>query len=186
MDDFSDQPEADQAGAILTIDLGAIRENYRRLRTQLRGSSCAAVVKADGYGLGAVEIAKALQKDGCNAFFVAHAVEGQSLRRALGSDAQIFILNGIHPGAEDINAAQGLTAVANSAEQLAAWRDAARRRGGAPLPVAVQVDSGMSRLGMSSEDVAKIADDPNAFDGPRLASGDESPRLRRRTGQPCK
>jgi len=60
-----------------------------------------------------------------------------------------------------------LVAVANSAEQLIAWRQAAQRRGG-KLPVAVQVDSGMSRLGMSPVEVERVAADARAFDGLEL------------------
>lgn len=150
------------AGAVLTIDLDALRENYRRLKARLRGAACAAVVKADGYGLGAAVVASALREEGCRSFFVAHAAEGVSLRRALGDGPEIYVLNGIYPGAEDDCAEAGLTAVANSAAQLAAWRDAAQRLG-RRLPVAVQVDSGMSRLGMSAAEVEAVG--PDAFDG---------------------
>ena len=149
------------AGAVLTIDLDALRENYRRLKARLRGAACA-VVKADGYGLGAAVVASALLEEGCRSFFVAHAAEGVSLRRALGDSPEIYVLNGIYPGAEDDCAEAGLTAVANSAAQLAAWRDAAQRLG-RRLPVAVQVDSGMSRLGMSAAEVEAVG--PDAFDG---------------------
>ena len=150
------------AGAVLTIDLDALRENYRRLKARLHGAACAAVVKADGYGLGAAVVASALREEGCRSFFVAHAAEGVSLRRALGDSPEIYVLNGIYPGAEDDCAEAGLTAVANSAAQLAAWRDAAQRLG-RRLPVAVQVDSGMSRLGMSAAEVEAVG--PDAFDG---------------------
>lgn len=54
-------PSEATAGAILTIDLGAIRENYRRLQARLGAAQCAGVVKADGYGLGAAEVARALK-----------------------------------------------------------------------------------------------------------------------------
>ena len=158
----SRDPGPSRAGAVLTIDLGAIRENYRLLRDRLDGAECAGVVKADGYGLGAAEVAAALRKEGCNTFFVAQAAEGISLRQALGDGPGIFVLNGIHPGAEDDCAGAGLIAVANSAVQLAAWQAAARRRGQG-LPVAVQVDSGMSRLGMAQAEVESIGRE--AFDG---------------------
>ena len=68
MHDFPETPDSDQAGAILTIDLDAIRENYRRLRARLGNTACAAVVKADGYGLGAAQVALALRKEGCRTF----------------------------------------------------------------------------------------------------------------------
>lgn len=60
------------AGAVLTIDLGAVRENYRRLSAKLGNARCAGVVKADGYGLGAVPVAHSLMAEGCDTFFVAH------------------------------------------------------------------------------------------------------------------
>src|SRR5688572_31743545 len=111
---ISENVTVDQAGAILTVDLSAIRENYRLLRDRLGGTECAAVVKADGYGLGAAEVASALRKEGCSVFVVAQAAEGISLRQALGDGPDIYVLNGIHPGAEDDCAEAGLTAVANS------------------------------------------------------------------------
>ncbi len=151
-----------QAGAVLTVDLGAVRENYRRLRERLDGVECGSVVKADGYGLGASEVAVALLREGCRSFFVAHTAEGIGLRQAIGDRPDIHILNGVHPGAEDDCALAGLIAVANSAEQLSAWRAAARRLG-RRLPVTVQVDSGMSRLGMSADEAGSLG--PDAFDG---------------------
>lgn len=152
------------AGAILTIDLGAIRQNYRRLKARLGGARCAGVVKADGYGLGAAQVAAALAREGCDIFFVALLSEGIALRRSLGPVPAIHVLNGIAPGAEAEAAAAGLAAVINSVEQLVAWRTAARRTG-RKLPAAIQVDSGMSRLGMAAVEVAVVAGDPQAFEG---------------------
>lgn len=152
------------AGAVLTIDLGAICENYRRLKAQLGGVRCAGVVKADGYGLGASQVAAALLREGCEIFFVALLSEGIALRRSLGPGPAIFVLNGVPPGAEPDAAAADLSAVVNSLAQLAAWREMASRAG-RKLPAAIQVDSGMSRLGMPPRDVERIALDPHAFDG---------------------
>lgn len=150
------------AGAVLTIDLGAIRENYRRLKARLAGVRCAGVLKADGYGLGAAPVASALIKEGCDIFFVALLGEGIALREALGPGHDIFVLNGLPPGSESEALAAGLHPVINSAAQLTAWREVARateRR----LPAAIQVDSGMSRLGMPPAEVEALAKD--AFDG---------------------
>jgi alanine racemase len=158
------QPSLAAAGAILTVDLDAIREKYRRVKTQLGGTACAGVVKADGYGLGAAEVASALAKEGCDTFFVAHLDEGVRLRAVLGSKPAIYVLNGIMPGAEVEAVAAGLSAVVNSADQLAAWR-AAAKRAGMKLPAAIQVDSGMSRLGMAPGEVEAVAADAKAFDG---------------------
>ncbi|MGB3645492.1 MAG: alanine racemase [Mesorhizobium sp.] len=152
------------AGAVLTIDLDAVRENYRRLKARLGSSACAGVVKADGYGLGATEIATALRKEGCDTFFVAHVEEGVRLRAVLGNRPAIYILNGLPPGSEKEAVAAGLSAVINGSEQLVAWRDAARRAG-RRLPTAVQVDSGMARLGLSPAEVEAVAASADAFDG---------------------
>lgn len=157
------QPSLAAAGALLTIDLDAVRENYRRLKKLLGGAACAGVVKADGYGLGASEVARALAEEGCDTFFVAHVDEGVRLRAMLGQNPVIYVLNGITPGAEPEAVAAGLTAVVNSTEQLAAWHKAARRAG-RKLPAAVQVDSGMSRLGMAPAEVERVAASADAFE----------------------
>lgn len=152
------------AGAVLTIDLGALRENYRRLKARLGGMRCAAVVKADGYGLGAAPVARALLAEGCGSFFVAHVGEGIALREALGDGPAIHVLNGIPPGAEPEILSAGLIPVLNSIPELRAWR-AAAGAAGRKLPAALQLDSGMSRLGMPPEEVAALAADPRALDG---------------------
>jgi len=91
-------PEAARAGAILTIDLGALAENYRRLCTELGTVPCAAVVKADGYGLGLTRVAPALYRAGARRFFVAQLGEAITLRGAIPEAAEIFVLNGLAAG----------------------------------------------------------------------------------------
>ncbi|UCI20533.1 alanine racemase [Mesorhizobium sp. B2-1-8] len=162
-DDVAAVSEA-AAGAILTIDLGAIRENYRRLKARLGGARCAGVVKADGYGLGASQVASALAEEGCDTFFVALLAEGIALRKAIGAGPEIYVLNGLPPGSEPEAVASDLCAVVNSSAQLKAWR-AAAHRAGRKLPAAIQVDSGMSRLGMAPAEVEALARDGSAFDG---------------------
>ncbi|MBZ9736519.1 alanine racemase [Mesorhizobium sp. CA18] len=152
------------AGAILTIDLGAIRENYRRLKARLDGVRCAGVLKADGYGLGAAQVASALAKEGCGIFFVALLGEGIALRKAIGPGPDIFVLNGLPPDSEPEAAAAGLWPVINSAMQLKAWRETARGMGQS-LAAAIQVDSGMARLGMAPAEVEAVAGEIGAFDG---------------------
>lgn len=152
------------AGAILTIDLGAIRENYRRLKVRLKGARCAGVLKADGYGLGGAQVASALMKEGCDTFFVALLGEGLALRKAIGAGPDIFVLNGLPPGSEAEAVASDMIPVLNSTSQIEAWRRLARDAGRS-LPAAVQVDSGMARLGMPPADVEAIAREANAFDG---------------------
>ena len=152
------------AGAILTIDLGAIRANYRRLRERLGGVPCAAVVKADAYGLGAAKVGPALRDEGCEVFFVAHVSEGVELRDAVGDAPAIHVLNGVPSGAEGECAAASLTPVLNSREQAMDWSRHARRLA-RRLPATIQVDTGMSRLGMTPQDAAWLAADAEALSG---------------------
>lgn len=156
-----------QAGAVLTIDLGAIRANYRLLRARAEGADCGAAVKADAYGLGAVPVAKALAAEGCRHFFVAHLDEGIALRPHLPASADLFVLHGPLPGTEPEFVAQRLIPVLNSAEQVAGWRQAAKVEG-RRLPAVIQVDSGMSRLGLSPAEVDAWLDDPDYLRGIEL------------------
>ena len=142
-----------RAGAVLEIDLGAIRENYRILRAKARGG-CAAVVKADAYGLGATVVAPALHAEGARSFFVAHLDEALALQPALPVGTQILVLNGLPPGAEADCAAAGIVPVLNSLGQVDAWAAFARLKG-RTLPAAIQVDSGMSRMGLPEHDLAR-------------------------------
>jgi alanine racemase len=147
---------ARHAGATLTIDLGAIRANYRLLRGRLGGTACAAVVKADAYGLGAAVVAPALAAEGCRQFFVAHLDEALALRPLL-PEAEVFVLNGLPAGAEVDCAAHRVTPVLNSLAQVDAWAAHSRRLDRA-LPAALQVDSGMSRLGLSDAEIDALAE----------------------------
>ncbi|WEK44635.1 MAG: alanine racemase [Candidatus Sphingomonas colombiensis] len=142
----------------LTIDLGAIRANYHLLAERVAPAECAAVVKANAYGLGVAQVAPMLRDAGCRIFFVAQLAEAIALRDAIGADGAIFILNGLDPGCEALCAERGFLPVLNSASQVERWHDHARMRGEA-LPAALQVDSGMSRLGLDMETVSVLAAD---------------------------
>ena len=162
-----DRADPDAAGAVLTIDLGALTENYRLLRDRLGGADCAAVVKADAYGLGAARVAATLLRAGCRQFFVAHLQEGVALREALPAEAEVFVLNGLMPGAEALCLDAGLTPVLNSLSQLDAW-SALGRRVGRTLPAILQVDSGMARLGLAPVEVDRLVAEPARLDGVAL------------------
>jgi alanine racemase len=148
------------ASAVLTIDLEAISRNYRLLAERVGpGVTCAGVVKADAYGLGADRIAPVLYRAGCRAFFVAHLDEGLDLQTHLPRDVAIYVLNGLPHGGERVCADAGIIPVLNSREQYDAWTEQARARGRI-LPAVIQVDSGMSRLGMSPHEVAAVVEEP--------------------------
>ncbi|MDZ3830785.1 MAG: alanine racemase [Sphingopyxis sp.] len=142
----------------LRIDLGAIVQNYRMVAMRSAPATVGAVVKADAYGLGAVQVARTLREAGCRLFFVAHLDEALHLRTALSADDRIIILNGLPPGTEALCAASRFVPVLNSLDQARRWRDAADAAGRS-LPAVLQVDSGMSRLGLAPEDLAVLAGD---------------------------
>ncbi|QDZ00224.1 alanine racemase [Nitratireductor mangrovi] len=153
-----------RAGAILTVDLDAVVSNWRLLSKMTKPAECAAVVKADAYGLGAAEVGAALLAAGCKTFFVAHLGEGLDLRRAIGFNSRIFVLNGTPPGTEGEFLKSVLMPVVNTVGELAAWRTLATEAGRS-MPVALQLDTGMSRLGLSPGDVAVLAGEPALLAG---------------------
>lgn len=142
--------------AVLTIDLGALAANYRRLRELSAPAECAAVVKADAYGLGMAQAAPVLARAGCKTYFVATLAEGKELR-ALLPHAVIYVLSGLMPGTTAIYRAYDLRPVLNSAKELADWAAFCSAQGEA-LPCAVHIDSGMNRLGLSAREVEEVAD----------------------------
>jgi alanine racemase len=153
---------ADASTAVLTIELAAIAENYTRLAERARPARCGAAVKADAYGLGVAMVAPVLANAGCKHFFVATLDEGLALRRIL-PNAQIYILNGLPAGAADKVAAAKLIPVLATVEQVAAWGQYCRSAG--PEPAALIIDTGMSRLGLSEADMARLAAEPALTQG---------------------
>ncbi|MCM2293273.1 alanine racemase [Allorhizobium sp. BGMRC 0089] len=163
----------------LTIDLTALAENYRTLCRLAEPAETSAVVKADAYGLSATKVAPVLYAAGCRKFFVAHLKEAAALKPALPDDAQIFILNGLMPGGETYASAQGFIPVLNSLEQVANWQRTATMLG-KRLPALLQFDTGMSRLGLSPDEAARLAAHPELMQDidclyimSHLASADE-------------
>src|SRR3982751_3839746 len=89
-------PEANQAAAfaaatgVLTIDLDAIVANWRKLEKTAVPAECAGVVKANAYGCGAGQVARALANAGCKTFFVATLDEARVVRGAVPESAIIY------------------------------------------------------------------------------------------------
>jgi len=160
---------AARAGATLEIDLAAIAANWRRLRKAVgKGVRLGAVVKADGYGLGAARVAPALAKAGCKLFFVASLDEGLSLRRAVPR-AEIAVFEGLPRGSEEEFARARLLPVLNDLGQVDAWRRFAGR-GRARRGAMLHLDTGMQRLGLSRAETARLVDKPALLDGVALAA----------------
>ena len=168
----------DAQTAILTIDLAAIAANYRHLAEQVAPAACGAAVKADAYGLGAAMVAPVLQREGCRHFFVATVDEGLALRQIL-PHALIYILNGLPPGAAATLASADLIPVLCTFEQIEDWRKFCMTSG-LQKGAALQIDTGISRLGLTQADVVRLATDPRLLRGfplahvmSHLACGDE-------------
>ena len=160
-------PAAKQAGAILEIDLAALRANYQIIKKQSEPVECAAVLKADAYGLGVAQVAPVLAASGCRTFFVAHLCEGIGLRNVLGAAANIYVLNGPLPKTEDDFLAHDLIPVLNSPGQLEQWTQLAKERTQI-LPAGLHIDTGMSRLGLTAAEAKLVTNTPSYMDGIEL------------------
>jgi alanine racemase len=152
---FTAGPPAAEAGGVLTVDLAAIEANWRALLSRATPAECAAVLKADAYGCGLVEVGAHLTRAGCKTFFVADLDEARGLR-AVAPDAAIYVLNGLLPGTAAAFADARVRPVIGSLVELAEWDAYCSThawQGGAAL----HVDTGMNRLGISVEEAAALA-----------------------------
>ena len=129
----------------LRLDGDALVQNWRTLDRMSGTAACGAAVKANGYGLGAIEVARRLAEAGCRDFFVSNWQEAAELA-PLG--LTVSVLHGVRE--EDMPAAAAGFArpVLNTPTQVARWKAAG---GGA---CDVMVDTGMNRLGVSADDIA--------------------------------
>lgn len=137
----------------LSISLPAIVANWQWLRGKFTGNECAAVVKADAYGLGMVPVATALANAGCDTFFVATAEESLALRAAL-PDVRILVFHGVQEGEEFAFAAHRIIPVLNSLEQLARWKPIASQH--VQAVSALHIDTGMGRLGLQPSEFTTL------------------------------
>ena len=135
------------------IDLGALRHNAALLRRAAAGTPMAAVVKADAYGHGAVEVARALSGQ-CERFAVSLVEEGVELREA-GIAQPILVMGPSLAGGHRELCERGLTAVVSDPADLEALADIGRARG-RPVAIHLKVDTGMARLGIAADAVGAV------------------------------
>jgi alanine racemase len=160
--------EANQAAAlatatgVLTVDLDAIVANWRKLEKTAVPAECAAVIKADAYGCGIDPVATALAGAGCKTFFVATLDEARAARAALPS-AAIYVLDGFFQNCGDAFAKIDARPVIGDLNELAEW-DVFCRRSGWAGGVAIHIDTGINRLGLSVAEAQGII--------PRINAGD--------------
>jgi alanine racemase len=146
-----------RASAVLEIDLDGIVANWRSLAARAKPAGCAAVVKADAYGLGAAPVAGALAAAGCQLFFVATLDEGIALRGALPSWCEIAVFSGPSPGTAEEFVSYHLIPVLNEPGQIAEWTRIGVRPEG--VPAILHVDTGLARLGLSPREFEKHTGD---------------------------
>ena len=150
---------ATESQAELIIDLAALVANWRSLAARIAPAACAAVVKADAYGVGTEQASKALFEAGCRVFFVAQASEGVRVRAIVGADPVIYVLNGLIEGAGRLDpyAAHDLRPVLGSLEDLRLWSASGL---GGRIKAALHVDSGMNRLGLPQAQALALSGTP--------------------------
>src|SRR5258707_1280128 len=160
--------EANQAAAlasatgVLTVDLDAIVANWRKLEKTAVPAECAGVVKADAYGCGADQVARALANAGCKTFFVATLDEARVVRSAVPA-ATIYTLDGFFQNTGESYAAIDCKPVIGALNDLAEW-DVYCRRSGWTGGAAIHIDTGMNRLGLTVAEAQGII--------PRINAGD--------------
>ncbi len=141
----------------LEVNLDAIVHNLKYFRSLIKpGTRLVAMVKAEAYGLGAVEVSKTLQAHACDVLAVAVADEGVRLRNA-GISIPIMVMNpetGIFPLCSRYN----LEPEIYSFKLLADFIQAGERLGIQSYPVHIKLDTGMHRLGFSEEDLPQLID----------------------------
>lgn len=141
----------DSRPTIAEIDLAALRHNFGQVRRVVpKGCDILAVVKADAYGHGFMDIAAELDRLGVNAFGVAFLAEGIQLRKA-GIDRPVLLLGGIYPGQERKCIGYNLSTAVFTLEQAQALNGAAAKLY-RKARIHLKVDTGMGRLGISHEE----------------------------------
>jgi alanine racemase len=145
----------------ITIDLGALRRNVRRMCAAAGGAELWAVVKADAYGHGARDCAQAALEAGATALCVATAQEGEELRRS-HPDARILVLGPLAPGEDELARLASLEVTVSTPELPEG------------LPVHAKVDTGMGRWGMAPEQLERIPPDRVVGLMSHLATADEA------------
>lgn len=133
-----------------------LQRNFRRVQSYVGPTvTVCAVVKADAYGHGSVECARALQQEGARWFGVTSTEEGVRLRDA-GIQGRILLMTGFWEGEENEVVARHLTPALWEPRHISLLRNAVRKRGVTSFPVHLKVDTGMARLGIEPENLGSL------------------------------
>jgi len=142
---------------VAEIDLRALRANYRALNAFADGAGVMAVVKADAYGHGAVEVTRTLRDEGCGHFAVATVEEAAELRAA-GISERIYLLGGFFPQQSQRIVELNLIASLFDLSVIPPLDRAAERLGRRDFPVHLKLDTGATRLGILPGDLDAAVD----------------------------
>jgi len=138
------------------VSLAALRHNYRAIRQHIgEGREICAVVKADAYGHGSVECARALENEGASWFGVTSTDEGIVLRGA-GIRGRILLMTGFWRGDQEDVIRYELTPAVWEPWHVELLNDAAKDSGVERFPVHIKVDTGMTRLGANIPDLSAL------------------------------
>ena len=147
---------------VVSIDLGAIKNNYKTIQKFCDSSEVCGTVKASSYGLGGQnKVVTKLAQSGCKRFFVAHIGEGLNIRTKF-KKLTVNILNGCNVGEENILYKNNLTPVINTFEQLKRWLNFLKNKKKDKL--VIHFDTGMCRLGIQEDDLSKVLKLKNEID----------------------
>ena len=133
----------------LDLDGASLVDNWHALNGMSGEASCGAAIKADGYGLGAREVAVRLYAAGCRDFFVATWEEAIEIAPSVG-EASVTVLNGVLEDDMSVAVESRAKPMLNSVVQVARWKATG-------LPCDLMVDTGMNRLGVSPCELGEIA-----------------------------
>jgi alanine racemase len=164
---FDEKDVPASATGVIVTDLDALRRNYIKLQDMAAPAECAAVVKANGYGAGALRAGRALAEAGCGTLFVATLDEGQALRAELPKP-DIYVLDGLIPGSAALFAEANLRPVLSDMDEIAEWA-AHCRTAGRKLPAALHVDTGMNRLGLKADGQRRLLAGPGVLENFELS-----------------
>jgi alanine racemase len=140
----------------IEVDLDAVKHNYRQIKSKLSaGCKLMAVVKGDAYGLGAVQVAKALEEADCDAFAVTHVQEALLLREE-GIQGEILVLGPSGPEDWPEAIAKKISLTVSRPDWLDGLNRAAGRQG-VKAGIHLKLETGMGRTGLTGDMLADVA-----------------------------
>jgi len=138
---------------VIEINLNKLIDNYRLLSRVIAPAIPSAVVKDDAYGVGAVEVSKALyERAGCRNFWVAHALEAEKIIEVC-PEAKIYVLQGIGHDSLPLFKKYKFIPVISSLEM---WHFYKKHKLDGVNPV-IYVETGLNRLGFREDDLKKLS-----------------------------